>query len=275
MPLEDHAGDVIRKTRMGLDISSEEVATAARTSAEQLAEFEKKGAPADGIDFANVAERLTLDGSKLQQVAEGWEPAAHDISKWHHLRQIETDDGGMAVNCFLLWDRSSGEAALFDTGWLLKPIADLLDQFQLNLSHIFITHSHYDHFEALGDVRNRAPSAAVHSNFANAPKNQRLTEGDRFSVGKLKVSYRETPGHADDGVTYIIEGFPNSAPPVAMVGDAIFAGSIGGARNHFEVARKHIREQILTLPEGTLICPGHGPVTTVGEQRAHNPFFPS
>ncbi len=275
MQLEDHAGDILRKTRMGRNIPSEQVAAAAQIRPEQLTQFEERGEPPDRIDLEAAAKLLNLDGAKLRRIAEGWLPDAHDLSQWRHLRQIESDHGGMAVNCFLLWDRSSGEAALFDTGWTARPIAELLEQFRLVLKHIFITHSHHDHIEALGEVRKQAPAAAVHSNATHAPKNQKLAAGEHFSLGKLQITWRQTPGHATDGATYIINAFPGKTPPVAIVGDAIFAGSIGGTRNHFEIARQHIREKILTLPEATLICPGHGPVTTVKEQQDHNPFFPA
>ncbi len=273
MLLEDHAGDVLRKARLGRGIPLEGVAAAARMRPEQLARFEERGKPSDGIDFGAVSELLNLDGDKLRRIAEGWLPAAHELSRWQCLRKIENDTGGMAVNCFLLWDRSLREAALFDTGWVAGPIADLLEQFQLGLKHIFITHSHHDHVAALGELRKQAPDAAVHSNSSHAPKSQKLTKGECFSVGELNIAWRETPGHAADGVTYVVDGFPDEAPPVAVVGDAIFAGSIGGALNHFELARQRVREEILTLPEAALICPGHGPVTTVGEQRDCNPFF--
>jgi glyoxylase-like metal-dependent hydrolase (beta-lactamase superfamily II) len=84
---------------------------------------------------------------------------------------------------------------------------------------------------------------------------------------------RPTPGHAEDGVTYVVGNWPEDAPGVAIVGDAIFAGSMGRAGAQLEVARQNIRDQIFTLPPDTLICPGHGPVTTVGEEKARNPFF--
>ena len=273
--LEDHAGDVLRKARLGCGIPLERVAAAARMRTEQLARFEERGEPSDGIDFGAVSKLLDLDGAKLRRIAEGWLPAAHELSRWQCLRKIENDTGGMAVNCYLLWDRSSRESALFDTGWVAGPIADLLEQCQLALKHIFITHSHHDHVAALGELRKQAPDAAVHSNSSRAPKSQQLTKGECFSVGELNIAWRETPGHAVDGVTYVVDDFPDEAPPVAVVGDAVFAGSIGGALNHFELARQRVREEILTLPEASLICPGHGPVTTVGEQRDCNPFFPA
>ncbi|HMO64234.1 MAG TPA: MBL fold metallo-hydrolase, partial [Verrucomicrobiota bacterium] len=85
--------------------------------------------------------------------------------------------------------------------------------------------------------------------------------------------HRETPGHAADGVTYVVTGWRQDRPAVALVGDAIFAGSMGGAPEQGELARGRVREHILTLPDDTLICPGHGPLTTVAEERANNPFF--
>jgi hydroxyacylglutathione hydrolase len=273
MPLEDHAGDVIRKSRIGLGISSSEVAAAGQIDEDSLSKFEEHGTPSNGIHFGNIASLLTLDGGKLSAVASGWEPQQQDVSRWHHLRHIETDDGGMAVNCFLIWDQNTREAALFDTGWILRPIEEHIKQHELNLRHIFITHSHYDHIEALGDVRKMTPEAAIHSNILASPKIQRLLPQESFQLGGLTIQYRETPGHADDGVTYVVDGFPEKSSPIAIVGDAIFAGSIGGARSHFQLARDKIQEAIFSLPGDTLICPGHGPVTTVAEELAHNPFF--
>jgi glyoxylase-like metal-dependent hydrolase (beta-lactamase superfamily II) len=89
----------------------------------------------------------------------------------------------------------------------------------------------------------------------------------------LRISHRETPGHAADGVTYIVGAWPGDPPSVAIVGDAIFAGSMGRGNDSWEVARQKVREHILSLPPETLICPGHGPLTTVAEEEAHNPFF--
>jgi len=60
---------------------------------------------------------------------------------------------------------------------------------------------------------------------------------------------------------------------VAIAGDAIFAGSMGNGNGQWDLAKQKVREQILSLPEDTLICAGHGPVTTVGEEKKHNPFF--
>lgn len=263
MALEDHAGDVIRKSRIGLGISSQELCKIARIDEQKLARFEENG-NAESMDLSAIAKCLRLDFAKLMKMASGWEPAQHDLHRWKHLRQIETDEGGMAVNCFLIWDES-GEAALFDTGWNFSHIHAIVNQFNLHLKHLCITHSHTDHIAALNEVQSFAPKAILHSAKSGGETG--------FQIGKLSVSSRQTPGHAEDGITFLISGFPEQMPDVAIVGDAIFAGSIGGVRNHFELARETIRQQILSLPMTTLLCPGHGPATTVQEEWDHNPFF--
>ena len=74
-------------------------------------------------------------------------------------------------------------------------------------------------------------------------------------------------------MTYLVGNWQEDAPYVALVGDAIFAGSMGRGNPDWHLARQKVREQILTLPAETLLCPGHGPLTTVAEEKAHNPFF--
>jgi hydroxyacylglutathione hydrolase len=94
--------------------------------------------------------------------------------------------------------------------------------------------------------------------------------GDLFNTGRHFIRTRLTPGHTPGGTTYVIEGPVLQA---AMVGDAIFAGSIGTVREDYPGALLNIRREILGLSDQTLLCPGHGPLTTVGQEKAHNPFF--
>jgi glyoxylase-like metal-dependent hydrolase (beta-lactamase superfamily II) len=113
----------------------------------------------------------------------------------------------------------------------------------------------------------------LHSGSPAAPLEQRNRPNDFIHLGSLRISHRATPGHAEDGTTYLIGSWPENAPAVAIVGDAIFAGSMGRGNPSWELARQKVREQILSLPEKTLICPGHGPLTSVGQEKENNPFF--
>jgi len=275
MTLEDHLGDIIRKARQSAGASSEKAAQAAELTESEYSALEESGRSARQPNLRALAELIGLHGAKLEGIAKGWLPAKIDLGAWRELRQITTHGASFSVNCYLVWDEATREAALFDTGFEASPIFDLIEQNQLQLKHLFITHTHSDHVAALGPIRDKFPKVKLHSNSKHAPLDQRNRPNDFVHLGSLRIMNRDTPGHADDGVTYIIGNFPEDAPNVAVVGDALFAGSMGGAKQLADLAKQKIREQIFTLPPVTLVCPGHGPVTTVAQEKAHNPFFGS
>lgn len=274
MNLEDSLGDILRKARTSTQVSPETAAQAAGLSLEDYSGFESSGVAPSAIEFEPLAKLLTLGGSRLEELARGWRPKPVDLSRWQRLEMVTTAGDDMTVNAYLAWDPAAKVAAVFDTGFEVSAFLRTIDAHQLRLSDIFITHSHADHVAGLAELRRRFPSARVHTGSAQAPADHRLKTGERFAVGSLTIEHRATPGHAEDGVTYLITGWPGGAPAVAVVGDAIFSGSMGGARDQLALARSKVREEILSLPEATLICPGHGPLTTVGQELAHNPWFP-
>jgi glyoxylase-like metal-dependent hydrolase (beta-lactamase superfamily II) len=273
MNLEDHPGDIICKARAMSGVSAAIAAAAAEITGTELSVLEESGKTAVKINLAKLAPLIGLNPQKLEAIANGWLPAQKDLSLWREIRVFTTAGDGLTVNCYLVWDEATREAALFDTGLDARPILDTITTEQLQLRHIFITHSHWDHVEALPKIREAWPKARLHSGSKNAPVDQRNKIAEIIHLGGLRVTYRETPGHAEDGVTYIIGNWQEDAPHVAIVGDAIFAGSIGRGNQSWDLARQKVREQILSLPAETLICPGHGPLTTVAEEKAHNPFF--
>ena len=273
MILEDHLGDIIGKARAMSGVSAATAAAAAGIPETELSALEATGQPGRRPDFAALANLIGLNPAKLEAIANGWHPAEKDLSLWREIRVFTTAGDGLTVNCYLVWDEVTREAALFDTGLDARPILDTITAEQLQLRHIFITHSHWDHVEALPKIREAWPKARLHSGSKNAPVDQRNKTAEIIHLGGLRVTYRETPGHAEDGVTYIIGNWQEDAPHLAIVGDAIFAGSIGRGNQSWDLARQKVREQILSLPAETLICPGHGPLTTVAEEKAHNPFF--
>ncbi len=273
MNLEDHLGDIIRKSRKSAGVSVEAAARAAGLSEAELTALEESGNLVKKPNFAALAPMIALHPGKLADIANGWLPSEKDLSVWRELRRIPTEEDGMIVNAYLVWDEVSREGALFDTGWSADPVIAVIEENQVQLRHIFLTHTHDDHIAGLGKLREKYPKVRVHSNSKSAPPEQRNRGNDFIHLGSLRITNRDTPGHAEDGVTYIIGTWPDDAPHVAVVGDAIFAGSIGNGFQSWDLAKQKIREQIFTLPADTLICPGHGPFTTVGEEKAHNPFF--
>jgi len=273
MQLEDHLGDVVRKARLASGVSAEAAAQAATLNTQEYETLEQSGKAPKHAGLATMASLLALDPAKLQNIAGGWLPPQIDLGQWREIRVIATTDDGIAVNCYVVWDEISREAALFDTGWDAQPIFDLIAAESVDLKHLFLTHTDPDHVGAMAAVRERFPKLHLHTNSKNVPPQHRNRANDFIHLGNLRITNRETPGHTEDGVSYIVGNWPEDAPHVAIVGDTIFAGSMARGKQSADLLKQKVREQIFTLPDQTLLCPGHGPLTTVALEKAHNPFF--
>ena len=273
MNLEDHLGDIISKARTAANVSGAVAASAAGVTEAELAALEDSGQPPKPLNYPALAELLGLNASKLEGIAQGWRPLEKDLSAWRELRVITTTRDGITVNCYLVWDEVSLEAALFDTGWDAEPVIRLVEENGLQLKHLFLTHSHEDHIAALAALREKFPKVLVHSNSKTAPPQNRNRSNDFTHLGSLRITNREAPGHAEDGVIYIVGTWPEDGPHVAIIGDTIFAGSLATGFISWDALKQNVREKIFTLPAETLLCAGHGPLTTVAEEKAHNPFF--
>lgn len=254
-------------------VSAAAAAVAAGISESELAALEAAGVVSSKIDCLALAQTVGLHPQKFAAIAGGWLPSSKNLTVWQELRVFTSRSDELTVNCYLVWDPQTRAAALFDTGLDAGPVLETIAAGGLVLKHVFITHSHWDHVEALPAIRSAFPEVQLHSGSPGAPAGRRNRPGEIVPIGGLRISHRATPGHAVDGVTYLVGNWPRSAPAVAFVGDAIFAGSIGRGNQSWDIARQKVREEILSLPPDTLICPGHGPMTTVAEEIKYNPFF--
>jgi glyoxylase-like metal-dependent hydrolase (beta-lactamase superfamily II) len=273
MTLEDHLGDILRKARTAANITSEAAARAAGLAPDEYLALEASGQVAKAVDLKALAALTGLTGPKLERIAAGWLPAPQDLSCWRELRVIATTRNGITVNCYLVWDEVTRDAALFDTGWDAAPVFEWIEREQLQLRHLFLTHTHEDHVAAMGTIRERFPKLHLHTNAKSAPPQHRNRPNDFIHLGSLRISNRDTPGHAEDGVIYVVGTWPEDAPHAAVIGDTLFAGSLATGFISTGQLKQSVREKIFTLPPATLLCPGHGPVTTVAEELANNPFF--
>lgn len=273
MTLEDHIGDIIRKGRTAANITAPVAAKAAGLSETELNTLEESGKITKNVNFTALGPVIGLNAPKLEKIAKNWLPKAPDLSIWRELRVITSENSGMAVNCYLVWDEVTREAALFDTGFDAELIFKLIEENGLALKHLFLTHLHHDHVAAMEVIRAKYPKCHLHTNSTTFPPQHRNRANDFIQLGSLRISNRETPGHSEEGASYVIGNWSEDAPYVIVVGDALFAGSIGRGNQSWDLARQKVREQILSLPADTLICPGHGPLTTVAEEKENNPFF--
>lgn len=272
--LEDTYLDVIGKARSGAGMSEPDLIRNAGISTEQWHAL--LGGAVDADVLRRIAGPLRLHADGLLRLARGdYTPPSARV---RGLRQISTPFSmggyeGLMVNAYIVWDPATKVAAVFDTGTDAAPILQCVSDEGLRVEHIFLTHTHHDHVEALGPLQkglgDAAPPVHVHSSERRSGMLS-IDRGTQVHLGSLRIQPRLTSGHSPGGMTYVIQGLKR---PLAIVGDALYAGSAGGARN-WESALAAVVREVLTLPPETVLCPGHGPQTTVAYERANNPLFP-
>lgn len=200
--------------------------------------------------------------------------------------------GPLWTNGYLVWDKQ-GCAAMVDPGGDPSEVVAFIREQGLSLKKVLLTHGHADHLYGLEEIRALASdgvgvheedaqslpdpeqnlSAWMGSGCSCAPAETLFNEGDRFSVGQLLFEVIHTPGHTRGGVCYLVR---DGEETILLSGDTLFARSIGrsdlpGGDN--AVLLDSIRK-LASLDDSIPVYPGHGPETTIGEERRQNPFWP-
>ena len=267
VPLEDNLSDIIRKAQSGLEISDTQLAERANVSLRQVQEI--RAGEFNTVVVTRIAPILQLNADALIDAGRNaWTPKP--VEPIEGLTAFNTPFNEMTVNSYLIGDPKTGRAAAFDTGSDCSDLFEFIKHQQLSLDAIFLSHTHPDHILDLDRLKTLTGATAFVSKRERLEGAHSFEEGRHFKIGKLRIETRLTWGHSKGGMTYFVTGLSR---PIAVVGDALFAGSMGGGLVSYQDAIRTNREQILTLPEETVLCPGHGPMTTVGEEKQHNPFF--
>lgn len=220
-------------------------------------------------EAAEVCRLTGLNFSALRDLALG---RAHpgEVVLPDGLMGFVSHYGDMMVNAYLAVDERDGRAVAFDTGADAAEMLHVLRARGWRLELLLLTHTHGDHvFEMDRIVEQTGCAVWVHER-ERLEGAGALAGGQRFKVGRLEVRAVETPGHSPGGTSYHVDGL---ALPVTVTGDALFAASAGKIRENYRAALEAVREEILNRPPETVLCPGHGPVSTVGWEKKHNPFF--
>ena len=276
MPLEDELSDIIKKARTGQQRSVADVARAAGFPEADLAGLER-GQPARNREQVQAVGRaLGLRADQLAQVAEGWTPVALPAST-PHVDTILGSIGGYEVKGYIVHDR--GEAVIVDTAYNADAMLETLAKRKLRLRAICLTHGHSDHADGIDAILKAHPvpvylgpddldllSWRPSQDVLHVPK-----EDGTLQVGGLRLRFMPTPGHTPGGVCYRLE---QAGAPMCFVGDTLFAGSIGRSNpaGLYQTHLASVRQRVLALSPDTRLFPGHGPATTVHEERLHNPF---
>ena len=267
IPLEDGYPDVLMKAARGR--RADPAALARLTGLDRAAVDSLLAGTWNEGDARKVCTALHLDHAALAALALGtWKPSP--VVPPDGVFQANTPFGDMTVNAYLVWDPASREAALFDTGGDAGPLLRHAEDHRLAVRHLFLTHTHGDHVFDTDRVLEKT-GCTLHAPAREPFGGAELFEhGREFRLGGLRIGTRLTCGHSPGGTTYVIHGLER---PLALVGDALFAGSMGGPKVSYADSLATNRKEIFSLPNDTLLGPGHGPWTTVGQEKRHNPFF--
>jgi hydroxyacylglutathione hydrolase len=197
--------------------------------------------------------------------------------------------GPLQTNCYILGDEKSKDAVVVDPGGDFEEIEQELRNLSLKVRYIVLTHGHFDHTDALAKLK-KATGAEVLIHAADAnmlsssgrvqpffleteteacPADRTLTEGEKIRFGQYELEVLHTPGHTPGGISLVVD-------KMIFVGDTLFCGSVGRTDlpgGSYEQLMHSIRSKLLSRPDEYLVYPGHGPSSTIGEERESNPFL--
>ncbi len=183
--------------------------------------------------------------------------------------------GMLSTNCYVVGCEETKEAAVIDPGMdnesEAEPILDFIKQNSLRTKYIINTHGHPDHIDGNSIIK-KATGAPIlihknHSTHVHADR--KLHDGDVIQVGTLNLVVLHTPGHTPDGISLLVD-------KAVFTGDALFAGSVGRtdfSGGSFQELINSIKTKLFHLPDSLKVYPGHGPSTTIGDEKRHNPFL--
>ncbi len=197
--------------------------------------------------------------------------------------------GVYQANCYIVWDEETKKTAIIDPGGDYKVLKQMIEKKDLDIEYVVLTHAHADHIGAVGDLKNDYNvKVLVHDEDYDMLRNKRINhsdvmgnkvielkadrklyDGDEIIIGNTKLNVIHTPGHSKGSICL-------KADKVLFTGDTLFAGSIGRTDleggSYTEII-KSIKNKLTVLPHDTIVYPGHGPSTTIKEEKESNPFL--
>jgi hydroxyacylglutathione hydrolase len=271
IPLEDNYADIIAKALRGHQLDETELVRRAEITTEDLAALKAGGLRPNLAVLRRCARHLHLGPDALEAIAtRRWYPEAPVFKRGFAMFNTRHED--MTVNNYLLWDPRSHEAVIVDTGTEIEALLDCVRTERLRVKFILLTHTHDDHMAALAPLV-AGTRAEVWSSVREPvahPGARTFADLAYFHAGALQIKCLPTWGHSPGMTSFFVQGL---SYPLVCSGDALFAGSVGGTPTHFKAQLTHNRDHLLSLPRDTVVAPGHGPLTTMAEEKRHNPFI--
>jgi hydroxyacylglutathione hydrolase len=263
IPLEDEFGDIVRKAMRGVGLDASRVAKVTGIDTKSIERWTRyEGAPTDDEARA-IARVLHLDPAKLADIAaKRYHPPTISLDDVRHHPQDPHPSNG-----YVFFLDGGKRAALVDPAGIPQNLLRILRDGDYHLQYILITHKHADHCDATAPVAQGFPQAKivmhkadVHAIGPLASKALLVADNDELPFGDdVKIRMLHTPGHTDGSSSYVFRS-------------TVFTGEFGDVSTYGDILNS-VKSKLFTLPDDTVVMPGHGPPTTVTLEKEHNPFF--
>ena len=278
--LEDEFCDIVKKARKGRGESISHVAETAHLRKDEWERLEQGTRAPTEHEVRAMAQALVLKGEALAAVSVGgWVPQPSPEWVSSLVVTVVGDIGGYEVKGYVLIDPQTKQAVFIDTAYNAEAMLAVLAERHATLTGVCLTHGHMDHAGGLDRILSEYPVPVYlgEGDFPLLPwkptKESVVVPKDAqaLAVGDLGVECLATPGHTPGGICYRVQ---SQGRALCFVGDTLFAGSVGGS-NPLSLYADHlasVRGRVLQMEPDTVLLPGHGPPTTVKEERVTNPF---
>ena len=198
------------------------------------------------------------------------------------IRKVVT--GIYGSNCYIIMDKNTNEAIVLDPGGDVDDIVKTINNIGAKVKYILLTHGHLDHTSGVAQLKAITKAVVCISKedddlitkgvnlfgpLIKGGADKLLKNGDIIRISNLEITCIDTPGHTPGGMSFLIKN-------CAFTGDTLFAGSIGRtdfAGGNFKAIITSIKSKLLCLPENTIVYPGHGPCSTINNEKLNNPFL--
>lgn len=274
IPLEDELGDVLDKAICLADLTPEATAEKAQIEPTRLLDALDWRSELTNAELSRIASVLGLNEVGLCALAMGNYPLTPVEGLPFCLYPLRMSHGIGVANAYVLTECGSDSGVLFDTGNALASLLSLWPPSIKTLAAVFLTHVETEHTGGLCEVVSHfnvesafLPTGAV------STCGREMADTAQWSNGRLKVTALNTPGHCAAHNAYLVESAQaKKGRKLLISGDLILAGTVGSAFYCRKRLRESVQRVLHSLPEDTLIAPGHGPLTTVGNELKFNPF---
>lgn len=274
-PLEDELGDVLEKAARQAGLGLDQLAASAQVDFGRIQDALDYRADLTPAELVRLAAVLGLNEVGLSALAQGAYPRPTMGGLPFCLYPLRMPFGTGVVNAYLVSSGCDETAVLFDAGASGAELLRVWPARIRRLAAVFVTHYEAEHIGGLDEILGRFGLEHFHGPPTGRwPRCRAMGEGEAVAAAGLKVTAWQTPGHAAEHNCYLVASAPASGRrELAVTGDLIFAGSLGGGYFCGRRQLHHARRVLAALADDALVAPGHGPLSTAGNERRFNPFI--